>query len=159
MSIPLRCEILKNNRIFSVTGSPTNDNIDEYINYLKSKSIGIVIKLSDKDLYDTNKFKQNNIEFIHIKIEDGNIPSKDDILKINKISNEYNSICIHCTAGLGRAPLVMSLIMIIQFNQNPHDTSIEIRELIPNCLNKFQIKFLTQFKRKEYIKKTGCELM
>jgi protein tyrosine phosphatase type 4A len=159
MSFPLRCEIVKNNRIFSVTGSPSNYNINEYIKYLKSKSIGIVIKLNEKDLYDTSKFKQNNIEFIHIEIQDGNIPSKDDIIKINKISNEYNSICMHCTAGLGRAPLVLALIMILQFDQDPHDTAIEIRKKIPDCLNKFQIEFLTEFKRKHYVKKKGCELM
>lgn len=159
MSLPIRYEITKNNRIFSITGSPTNDNIDEYIKYLKSNSIDIVIKLTEKDLYDTNKFEQNNIEFIHIEIKDGNIPSKDDILKINKISNEYNSICVHCTAGLGRAPLVMSLIMILKFNDDPYTTAFQIRNLIPNCLNKFQLNFLIEFKRKHYIKKTNCVLM
>lgn len=158
MTLPLRCEIVKNHKFFSVTGSPTHTNIDEYIKYLKSNSIEIVIKLNEKDLYDTGKFKQNDIEFIQIKIQDGNIPTKDDIIKINKISNEYNSICMHCTAGLGRAPLVMALIMILQFNQEPHDAALEIRKKIPKCLNKFQIEFLTEFKRKYYVKKTNCVL-
>jgi len=159
MSFPLRCEITKNNRQFIVTASPTKDTIDEYIKKLKKRNINIVIKLNEKDLYDTGKFKENNIEFIHMEIEDGNIPNDENILKLIEIGNEYDSICVHCTAGYGRAPLVMSLIWILQFNQDPHDTAIEIRKYIPNCLNKFQVQFLTDFKRKKYIKKKGCVLM
>jgi protein tyrosine phosphatase type 4A len=142
-----------------VTASPTNDTIDEYIKELKKRGINIVIKLNEKDMYDTGKFKQNDIEFIHMEIEDGNIPDEENILKLIEIGNEYDSICIHCTAGLGRAPLVMSLLWILQFNQDPHDTAMEIRKLVPNCLNKFQLQFLTEFKRKKYIKKKSCILM
>lgn len=159
MSFPLRCEITKNNRLFLVTGSPTNENIDEYITELKKRNINIVIKLSEKNLYDTGKFKQNDIEFIHMEIEDGNIPNEENILKLIEIGNEYDLICVHCTAGLGRAPLVMSLLWILQFNQDPHDTAEEIRSLIPKCLNKFQVQFIIDFKRKKYIKKKGCILM
>ena len=159
MSFPLRCEITKNNRKFIVTGSPTEYNIDEYIKELKKRNINIVIKLNEKDLYDTGKFKQNDIEFIHMEIEDGNIPDEKNILKLIEIGNEYDSICVHCTAGLGRAPLVMSLLWILHFNQDPHDTAEEIRNLIPKCLNKFQVQFITDFKRKKYIKRQGCILM
>lgn len=159
MNFPLRCEIIKNNRKFIVTGSPTNENIDIYIKKLKKENIKILIKLCEKDYYNTELFKENNIEFIHMEIEDGNIPSEENILKLIEIGNNYDSICIHCTAGLGRAPLVMSLIWILQFNQDPYDTAYEIRRLIPNCLNKFQIQFLTKFKRKKYINKKGCVLM
>lgn len=159
MNSLIKCEMVKNNRLFLVTASPKNDNIDEYIQYLKSKSINVVIKLTEKDLYDVTKFKENNIEFIHMELKDGNVPSKDDIIKLIEISDDYKSICVHCTAGLGRAPLVMCLIWILQFNQDPFDTASEIRNKIPNCLNQFQINFLTKFKRKEFIKEKKCIIM
>ena len=159
MNFPLKCEITKNNRQFLITGSPTNETIDNYITELKKRNINIVIKLNEKDMYDTNKFKQNDIDFIHIKIEDGNIPNEEDILKLIEIGNEYNSICVHCTTGLDRSPVVMSLLWILQFNQDSIDTVMEIRSLIPKCVNRFQLQFITEFKRKKYIKKKGCVLM
>lgn len=159
MEFPLRCEITKSDRLFLVTASPTRESIDDYIIELKKRSINIVIKLNEKDLYDPIKFKQNDIEFIHMEIEDGNIPDGENILKLIEIANEYKSICVHCTAGYGRAPLIMALIWILQFNQDPHDTAIEIRKLIPKCLNKFQLQFITEFKRKKYIKKKACVIM
>lgn len=159
MNFLFQCDIIKNNRQFIVTGSPTNENIDYYITELKKRNIQIVIKLTEKDMYDPIKFKDNDIDFIHIEIEDGNIPNEEDILKLIDIGNEYNSICVHCTSGLGRAPLVMSLLWILQFNQDPVDTIIEMRRLIRKCLNKFQLQFLTEFKRKKYIKKKQCVIM
>jgi len=159
MNFLFQCDIIKNNRRFIVTSSPTNENIYFYITELKKKNINIVIKLTEKDLYDPIKFKDNDIDFIHIEIEDGNIPNEEDILKLIDIGNEYNSICVHCTSGLGRAPLVMSLLWILQFNQNPVDTIIEMRKLIRKCLNKFQLQFLTEFKIKKYIKKKQCVIM
>jgi protein tyrosine phosphatase type 4A len=159
MAFQIRSEIIKNNRLFLVTSSPSNDNIDNYIKELKKRNIDIVIKLNEKNMYDTTKFKENNIDFIHIEIEDGHNPTKDNIIKLIEILNKYNNICMHCTAGLGRAPLIMSLILILQFNQDSYDTAIEIRKLIPNCLNSMQIDFIVNFKKNKYIKKKSCNIM
>ena len=157
---PIKCEIFKNNKKFYVTCSPSANTIECYIEMLKNKNIEIVIKLNEKHMYDINKIKNNNIAFEEIVIEDGNIPSDDNIYKLNEIVGKYNNICIHCMAGLGRAPLIMALILILQFNQDPDDTAIEIRNLIPNCLNTTQLQFLTKFKRTKYIKNiTKCILM
>ena len=53
-------KIVKNSRVFLITPSPTEKNIKEYIDLLKSNSINLVIKVTVDKLYDHTIYKENN---------------------------------------------------------------------------------------------------
>lgn len=141
-------------RNFIISESPStliNNNIEEYIKILQKNSINLVINLTEKNKYDTDKIKNANIDYLHFPLQDGSVPTDDQVNKLLEFLNRYNSIAFHCTAGLGRAPMMFAISYILLFNKKALDTIEMIREQEPNALNNIQIKYLSNFKRKKYI--------
>lgn len=157
--VPLRLELTKNNITFLVTASPSESNIDEYMKMLKNKSVDLVIKMTNENLYDTAIYEKNNIKYIYFFVDDGEILTDKQIFYLLDIITDHKSICIHCSAGLGRAPLALALILILKFNQDPFSTIEEIRTEIPFAFNNKQINFLTKLKRSKYINIQKCSIM
>jgi protein-tyrosine phosphatase len=139
------------NFIISESPSSTNNNIEEYIKILQKNSINLVINLTEKNKYDTDKIKNANIDYLHFPLQDGSVPTDDQVNKLLEFLNRYNSIAFHCTAGLGRAPMMFAISYILLFNKKALDTIEMIREQEPKSLNNIQIKYLSNFKRKKYI--------
>jgi protein tyrosine phosphatase type 4A len=152
-------QIIKNDRTFLITPSPNEKNIKEYIELLKSKSINLVIKVTEDKLYDPSIYKDNNIDYIELSFNDGSVPNHEQVEKLIDIIKEYKSICVHCRAGLGRAPLIMTLILILEFKMDIYDTIEQIKLQIPNAFNKIQLNYLYKFKRNTYVKENNCIVM
>jgi len=156
----INCELIKDNRIFLITPSPNERLIKDYIKILKEKSINLVIKATYDNLYNVSIYNKNNIEYIELQFDDGSVPTDDIILKLIEIIKQYNSICIHCLSGLGRAPVLMALILILQYNYKPIDAVIKIKKKIIYAFNTTQLEFLFNFKKSKYIKKENkCEIL
>jgi protein tyrosine phosphatase type 4A len=145
-------------RNFIISESPADNNIEEYIKILQKNSINLVINLTnitEKNTYDIERIKNANIDYLHFPLQDGTIPSDTQIYKLMEFLNRYNSIAFHCTAGLGRAPMMFAISYIILFNKKPLDCIEMIRQKEPKALNNIQIKYLCNFKRKKY-KNDNC---
>lgn len=141
-------------RNFIISESPTNNNIKEYINILQKNSINLVINLTEqteKNKYDIDKIKNANIDYLYFPIQDGYVPTDEQVNILLEFLNRYNSIAFHCAAGLGRAPMMFAISYIILFNKKPLDCIEMIRQKEPKALNNIQIKFLCNIKRKKYI--------
>lgn len=151
--------IVKDDRTFMITPSPNESNIKDYVDLLKSKSINLVIKATEDKLYDSTIYKDNGIEYIELSFSDGTVPDEEIINHLVGLTKDYKSICVHCKAGLGRAPIIMALILILEFNMDIYDTIDEIKKILPKSFNKIQLNFLYKFKRSKYIKKNKCIIM
>lgn len=144
------------NRNFIISGEPSN--IDDYVSILTKNSINLVINLTDNnyDLSRENKLKNANIDYLHFPLIDGHILSDDKIKNLLNFLNRYNSIAIHCVAGLGRAPLVLGVCLILLYNYKPLDVIEKIRNKESKALNTIQINYLMHFKRKKYLNNNNC---
>ena len=153
MAYQMTNKLIKNNKIFLITPSPTNESITNYIDILEKEKINLVIKATKDALYDPEIYKMHNIDYIELDFDDGTIPSDIIIKKILKIIEKYNYICVHCKAGLGRAPLLVTLMIMFEFNLKPEDAIIEVKKSVPKAFNSKQLNFLYNFKKDIYIKK------
>ena len=143
----------ENQRSFMISESPSDKNMDEYIKILQKNSINLVINLTEQtqnNNYDNNNIKNANIDYLHFPIQDGSVPTDDQVNKLIEFLNRYNSIAFHCTAGLGRAPMMFAISNILLFNKKALDVILMIREKEPKALNNIQIKYLYNFKRQKY---------
>ncbi len=146
-------KLIKNNKIFLITPSPSNDSIKSYIDILEKEKINLVIKATKDVLYDPEIYKMHNIDYIELDFDDGTIPSDIIIKKLLEIIKKYNYICVHCKAGLGRAPVLVTLMIMFEFNLKPEDAIIEVKKAVPRAFNSKQLIFLYNFKKDIYIKK------
>lgn len=143
------------NRNFIISGLPTN--LDEFINILYKNSINLVINLTDdKNIFYYDTLKKNNIDYIHFPLDDGTTPSDEKIKNLMNILSRYNSILFHCVAGLGRAPLILGITLILLYNYKPLEIIEKIRQKESKALNSAQVQFLLHFKRKKYISDNSC---
>jgi protein tyrosine phosphatase type 4A len=142
------------NRNFIISGIP--NNLDEFINILYKNSINLVINLTgDKDIFYYELLKKNNIDYLHFPLDDGTTPSDEKIKNLINILSRYNSILFHCVAGLGRAPLMFGITLLLLYNYKPLEIIEKIRLKEAKALNLNQVKYLLNFKKKKYIN-TQC---
>jgi protein-tyrosine phosphatase len=138
------------NRNFIISGKP--NDLNEYISILIKNSINLVINLTDDNTnLIENKLKNVNIDYLHFPLVDGSVLSDDKIKNLLNFLNRYNSIAFHCVAGLGRAPLVLGVCLLLLYNYKPIAVMEKIREKEPKALNTIQINFLMNFKRKKFV--------
>lgn len=135
------------NKHFYISHSPTNENIMFFIEALKKNNIKHVVRLC-KPTYDFNIIQNENINCYHLEMEDGSVPTEHIINEWNNIQsniNESEGILVHCLAGLGRAPIIVS-ISLINYNMEPTEAINLIRKHRPGSLNSKQINFLVNYK-------------
>jgi len=146
----------EDDRNFIISESPTEINITDYIYLVKKNNINLVICLSENKIYDSNIFKNVNIDYLHFPIKDGTTPTDEQIKKISVFLSRYNSVAFHCDAGLGRAPLFLAISFILLFNYKPAIIIEKIRSKETKAFNTNQICYLFGFKRKKYLDSFGC---
>ena len=143
--------ITENQRNFMISETPTQNNLEDYIYLLQKNSINLVINLTENNLYNYNEIKNANIDYLHFPIQDGNVPSDDKLKHLLLFLHRYNSIAFHCNVGLGRAPLILAICLIILINYKPTDVIEKIRKLEPRAFNNIQLSYLFSFKRNKFI--------
>lgn len=138
-----------------ISETPTNNNIIEYIEMCKKNKVNLLIRTCPKT-YEENIIIKNNLNFLDIPIEDGNIPNKHILElffdKIKLYINEKKSVfAIHCVSGLGRA-CVFGCLILIDLKCNNLDSIDIIRKYRHGALNSKQLKFIQDFKKTKNIK-------
>lgn len=136
---------------FIITNSPTNKNISGYLKELKYNNTNIIVRFGEKR-YDEDLVK--DIDFVDLYIEDGSIPNEETINIFLNIIRKNDVIAVHCISGLGRAPMMVVIAMILEYGMKEIDSIVKMRQTIPNSLNTKQINFLKNDLKK--IKKSRC---
>ena len=137
------------NYTFMITDSPTDNNLDTYLQHYQTHNVSTIVRLCES-YYDSSIIEKAGIDIIDLSYEDGGVPSRSIINRWHDIvSNHKNTIlAVHCLSGLGRAPLLVCLSLI----ENGMDT-IEAIEMIRRhrngALNSKQIDYLISFKKTE----------
>lgn len=129
-----------------ISQSPTNDDIEIFINQINNNKIKHIVRLCEC-LYDSKKLSNLGISFYDWEFNDGMTPPQyiiDNWINLLKLNEP---ILIHCRAGLGRAP-ILATIGLIEKNVDPYDSIEIVRKLRPKALNKIQIDFLLKYKPK-----------
>ena len=98
--------------------------------------------------YNQDRLIQSNINFYDWDFADGSVPSNELIQKWNQLLKLNESILVHCSAGLGRAPLLVT-ISLIEKNMGQIDAINFVREKRPGALNSKQIDWLIKYKPKK----------
>jgi len=148
---------------FVITDCPTNQSVDIYIEAFRLHHVVTIVSLC-VSAYDKSLFDEFG-SVIELPITDGDIPNektiKEWIILINDLffrgDNLRSSIAVHCLAGLGRAPLMVAIGLVVFTSKDYTDIVLEMRKTLGPVFYTKQIKFLSEFDRKKY-RDTGAHM-
>ncbi len=148
------------NNLFLVSNSPIDSDMNEYLGILNKHQINTVVRFCDKTYNENNIIVKNNI-FYDMYIEDGSIPDDNSIKQFLDICTTHKNIALHCKSGLGRAPTMVGIALIIKEKVDPLECITTIREKIKGAFNSKQLNFLINElpKKKKLFRNTNCHLM
>ena len=148
---------------FLITESPTDANLSSYISLIKETHTTIVVCFCDA-IYDThkleNELEKSEIKFFNLAFQDGQSPPNDivrnwiDILEMQK--NISHCITVHCSAGFGRAPIMVA-IALIEKGCDPYDAIALIRKKRHGCFNFNQLNYIEKYQPQS--KPTSCHCL
>src|SRR5438105_2102970 len=130
---------------FVICNTPNNVNISLYIkNIVNSGPKARVWVRTCQATYSDEPLIKAGIPIYELAIADGSVPSAVILNKWYDILKTHNEevILVHCIAGLGRAPLMVTLAMM-EDGMTPLDSISEVRRCRPGALNLPQIKFIS----------------
>lgn len=137
------------NHRFVIFNTPNDTNLPIYINNIvNGKFKATVWVRACEPLYSDEKLIRSGVEIYNLSFPDGTIPTKSIIDQWLSVLKEHKdeTIAVHCIAGLGRAPLLVSIAMI-EDGISPLETVQEIRRVRPGALNLPQVKFICNYKK------------
>jgi protein tyrosine phosphatase type 4A len=149
------------NNLFLVSNSPIDNDMNEFLSILHKNNINTVIRLCDK-IYNENNMLNIDIHFYDMYIEDGLIPNDESIKKFLDICCKHKNIALHCKSGLGRAPTMLSLALIIKENLDPLESVTLVRNKIKGAFNTKQLNFVINDiskKKNLYKNNKNCQIM
>jgi protein tyrosine phosphatase type 4A len=140
-----------------IASSPNNTN--DFVSIIQKYKVTDLIRACDKQ-YDDMSIK--SMCTIHeCAFEDGREPPQmiiDEVLKVMRerfysdmLTN--HTVLIHCTAGLGRAPLLACIAMIICEKADTLSVVSYVRKHIRGALNAHQLDYLLKTNWKSQQKK------
>lgn len=140
------------------------NNINDLISTIQRYKITDIVKACEKT-YDTTEVEKF-CTLHELVFDDGRVPSHELILSwINILAKSFystdseNGILIHCVAGIGRAPSLAAIALIVCENVEPLDCIDLIRKRIRYAFNTVQLHFLTntnwRIYKKVFKKKIG----
>jgi len=152
--------IVYKGRRFLITDRPTDDTVPDYVKILKDHHVTQLARVCEPS-YNTKPLQEAGIEVHDWPFVDGDPPPEDIINKWLALCKETFAkpeayIAVHCVAGLGRAPVLVALCLI-EAGMSSEDAVIFVREKRHGAINRKQLMFLQQYKRRN--KDKGCIVM
>ena len=145
---------------FLIFDAPTDSNIHKYLKDIQRYKVSHVVRVCDPS-YSTDPLKALHIEVHDWAFPDGDAPPDHVINKWLELCEHVfvpgndTAIGIHCVAGLGRAPVLVS-IALIESGKDPLDAVTLIRSKRRGAINQRQLQFLQSYKPRT---KKKCTVM
>ncbi|XP_055984816.1 protein tyrosine phosphatase type IVA 1-like isoform X1 [Sorex fumeus] len=152
MSRPAPVEVAYRNMRFLITHSPTSGTLHRFIAELKTHGVTTIVRVCEAT-YDTALVEKEGIQVLDWPFDDGSSPSTqivDDWLRlVNAKFREEPGCCIavHCTAGLGRTPVLVALALIEGGMKNEDAVQL-IRQKRRGAFNSKQLLYLEKYRSK-----------
>jgi protein tyrosine phosphatase type 4A len=96
--------------------------------------------------YNPSPIINSDIKFYDLDYPDGSTPNKELLFVWNELIKLNEPILVHCFAGLGRSPVLVT-ISLIENNMKYSDAIEYIREKKHGALNSKQLEWLREYKR------------
>ncbi len=118
---------------------------DDFL-YLKNLGINAIVDVRSEYCDDKELINKLGMKFLHLEIDDGYTPQKDDLDKLFKFAlpllEEGKKIFIHCQNGVGRAPLVC-VVLLVKMGWQVQEAVNQVEEKHPfTSFNSRQEKFI-----------------
>lgn len=141
---------------FLITDRPSDSNIQNYIVELKKNNVSTVVRVCEPS-YKTDELASQGISVHDLAYDDGTPPPQPivdewlEVLKKNYQENPEACVAVHCVAGLGRAPVLVS-VALIELGLK-YETAVEmIREKRRGAINSRQLAYLEKYRPKSRLK-------
>ena len=143
---------------FMIMDSPTDENVHLYLQALEPHDVGAWVRCCEAASYSDQKVTDRGIAVRHWSFPDGEAPPKELIEQwLDLCFADERAVAVHCVAGLGRAPLLVSLALI-EAGLDAMDAVELIRKKRRGAINRVQLKYVqdyTPVRRKS----NGCAVM
>ncbi|GAW80902.1 protein tyrosine phosphatase [Plasmodium gonderi] len=139
-----------------ILDAPTNDLLPLYIKEMKNFNVTDLVRTCERT-YNDGEITSAGINVHELIFPDGDAPTIEIVTNwltiVNNVIKNNRAVAVHCVAGLGRAPVLASIVLI-EFGMDPIDAIVFIRDRRKGAINKRQLQFLKAYKKKK--KKKNC---
>jgi len=130
--------------------APNDANLDIYLQEFVHNNVKHVVRACSPS-YSVEKLEQQGISVHEMPFADGGAPPKETVERwLHLCHNAFkkdtaDTIGVHCVAGLGRAPVLVS-IALLERGLKFEDTVELIRAKRRGAINQKQLKFLREYR-------------
>ncbi|KAI9101132.1 protein-tyrosine phosphatase-like protein [Phlyctochytrium arcticum] len=155
------------NMRFLIFDAPSDRTLPMYLGELEKQNVTDVVRVCDPT-YEKKFMEEHNIKVHDWPFPDGDPPPSQIVTDfLNLVSARFGNpqkkassseqelvsdgpktcIGVHCVAGLGRAPVLVTMALI-EAGMAPLDAVIYVRERRRGAINARQLKFVESYKRR-----------
>jgi len=146
-----------NNLSFYISNLPKKNQANDFFSFLKKNNINYVVRVCYESTFPDSLYLDNSIQIFNLPYADGTIPDENLVYQWLKIyNNQKGNVLIHCMCGLGRAPLLATIIIIEETEENFYTIIDLIRNSVKNAFNKKQLIFLNKYYNSINDEKINC---
>ncbi|KAI8919068.1 hypothetical protein PhCBS80983_g04664 [Powellomyces hirtus] len=157
---------------FLIFDAPSDRTLDLYLNELDKYNVTDVVRVCDPT-YDKETLAKKGMTVHDWPFPDGDPPPNHVVAEFLNLVNarfgkpktaksasteqvveQKSTIGVHCVAGLGRAPVLVTMALI-EAGLAPLDAVIYVRERRRGAINARQLKYVESYKRRSRSDK-GC---
>ena len=149
---------------FLITGMPRDFELSEFEKLYKSYNVTDVVRTCEECHYSDDFLKSLNIEGHAFVFADGTIPPEDVVKSFIALcdsrfgpgaTNPKATISIHCKAGLGRAPTLVT-IALIEHGMANLEAIQTVKKYRNEAFNQKQLLALTRYEPLRKKNAKGC---
>ncbi|KAI9595407.1 protein-tyrosine phosphatase-like protein [Syncephalis fuscata] len=142
---------------FYIVDCPTESTLPIYLRKFMELNVNHVVRVCDST-YNARRLESAGIHVHDWAFEDGGLVSnyytmacsneqhQAEVLDARATGAPLPAIAVHCVAGLGRAPVFVS-IALIEHGMDPLDAIDHVRQCRRGALNSRQVDFLARYKK------------
>ncbi|XP_006885155.1 PREDICTED: protein tyrosine phosphatase type IVA 1-like [Elephantulus edwardii] len=156
MNRPAPVEITYRNMRFLIAHNPNQASLNKFLQELKRNGVTTIVRVCEAT-YNTDFLEQEGIQVFDWPFADGTAPSNQivdqwlDLVKRKFRESPGCCIAVHCTAGLGRAPVMVALALI-EGGMKYEEAVQFIRQKRRGAFNSKQLSYLENYHPKRRLR-------
>ncbi|EZG51710.1 protein tyrosine phosphatase [Gregarina niphandrodes] len=144
---------------FLIMDAPSAESIHHYLAVMRAHGVTHLARICELT-YPEEEVINAGIKCYSLAYPDGDSPPQHVIDRwldiVEEARQQGGTIAVHCVAGLGRAPVLAAVAMIEKAGYDTLDAVDYIRSLRKGAINRKQLEYLSNYKRRSKNKKAKC---